>query len=161
MRTKKMIYGGLLTAVGLVLPQAFHVLGKEWAWHFCRCIFCDDCRNLAWTLLWRLIGLIVPLVSSMLTGMPPVPKLYFMLVELVAYGIFTGIFIRKMNVYFTLLSAMILGRVLYGCSLIIGVKLLGFHFSFANMGAFLAGIVSGIPGMILQITVIPLFLFLH
>ena len=64
-----------------------------------------------------------------------------------------------MNVYFTLLSAMILGRVLYGCSLIIGVKLLGFHFPFANMGAFLAGIVSGIPGMILQITVIPLFYF--
>ena len=50
------------------------------------------------------MDLIVPLVSSMLTGMPPVPKLYFMLVELVAYGIFTGIFIRKMNVYFTLLS---------------------------------------------------------
>ena len=51
-----------------------------------------------------LIGLIVPLVSSILTGMPPVPKLYFMLVELAAYGIFTGIFIRKMNVYLTLLS---------------------------------------------------------
>lgn len=28
MRTKKMIYGGLLTAVGLVLPQAFHVFGQ-------------------------------------------------------------------------------------------------------------------------------------
>ena len=28
MRTKKMVYGGLLTAVGLVLPQAFHVFGQ-------------------------------------------------------------------------------------------------------------------------------------
>lgn len=160
MRTKKMIYGGLLTAVGLVLPQAFHVFGQGVGMAFLPMhlpvmiagILLGPCYG-------GLIGLIVPLVSSMLTGMPPVPKLYFMFVELVAYGIFTGIFIRKMNVYFTLLSAMILGRVLYGCSLIIGVKLLGFHFSFANMGAFLAGIVSGIPGMILQITVIPLFYF--
>ena len=110
MRTKKMIYGGLLTAVGLVLPQAFHVFGQGVGMAFLPMhlpvmiagILLGPCYG-------GLIGLIVPLVSSMLTGMPPVPKLYFMLVELVAYGIFTGIFIRKMNVYFTLLSAMILG----------------------------------------------------
>ena len=99
MRTKKMIYGGLLTAVGLVLPQAFHVFGQGVGMAFLPMhlpvmiagILLGPCYG-------GLIGLIVPLVSSMLTGMPPVPKLYFMLVELVAYGIFTGIFIRKMNV---------------------------------------------------------------
>lgn len=96
MRTKKMIYGGLLTAVGLVLPQAFHVFGQGVGMAFLPMhlpvmiagILLGPCYG-------GLIGLIVPLVSSMLTGMPPVPKLYFMLVELVAYGIFTGIFIRK------------------------------------------------------------------
>lgn len=96
MRTKKMIYGGLLTAVGLVLPQAFHVFGQGVGMAFLPMhlpvmiagILLGPCYG-------GLIGLIVPLVSSMLTGMPPVPKLYFMLVELVAYGIFTGIFDLK------------------------------------------------------------------
>lgn len=160
MRTKKIVYGGLLTAVGLVLPQAFHIFGEGAGMAFLPMhlpvmiagILIGPCCG-------GLIGLIVPLVSSILTGMPPVPKLYFMLVELAAYGIFTGIFIRKMNVYLTLLCSMISGRVLYGLSLIIGVKLLGFQFPFASLGAFLAGIVSGIPGMILQIAVIPLFYF--
>lgn len=98
MRTKKMVYGGLLTAVGLVLPQAFHVFGQGAGMAFLPMhlpvmiagILLGPCYG-------GLIGLIVPLVSSMLTGMPPVPKLYFMLVELVAYGIFTGIFIRKIK----------------------------------------------------------------
>ena len=81
MRTKKMIYGGLLTAVGLVLPQAFHVFGQGVGMAFLPMhlpvmiagILLGPCYG-------GLIGLIVPLVSSMLTGMPPVPKLYFMLV---------------------------------------------------------------------------------
>lgn len=160
MRTKKIVYGGLLTAVGLVLPQAFHIFGEGAGMAFLPMhlpvmiagILLGSCYG-------GLIGLLIPLVSSILTGMPPVPKLYFMLVELAAYGIFTGIFIRRMNVYLTLLCSMIAGRVLYGLSLIVGVKLLGFQFPFASLGAFLAGIVSGIPGMILQIAVIPLFYF--
>lgn len=160
MRTKKIVYGGLLTAVGLVLPQAFHIFGEGAGMAFLPMhlpvmiagILLGPCYG-------GLIGLIIPLVSSILTGMPPVPKLYFMLVELAAYGIFTGIFIRRMNVYLTLLCSMIAGRVLYGLSLIVGVKLLGFQFPFASLGAFFAGIVSGIPGMILQIAVIPLFYF--
>lgn len=160
MRTKKIVYGGLLTAVGLVLPQAFHLFGEGAGMAFLPMhlpvmiagILLGPCYG-------GLLGLIIPFVSSILTGMPPVPKLYFMLVELAAYGVFTGIFIRKMNVYLTLLCSMISGRILYGISLIIGVRLLGFQFPFANSGAFLAGIVSGIPGMILQMVVIPLFYF--
>ena len=85
MRTKKMIYGGLLT-VGLVLPQAFHVFGQGVGMAFLPMhlpvmiagILLGPCYG-------GLIGLIVPLVSSMLTGMPPVPNLYFMIVELVNF----------------------------------------------------------------------------
>ena len=156
MRTKKMIYGGLLTAVGLVLPQAFHVFGQGVGMAFLPMhlpvmiagILLGPCYG-------GLIGLIVPLVSSMLTGMPPVPKVYFMIVELAAYGIVTGVMIRKTNVYVSLLTAMVAGRLIYGISLVFGVKILHFTAPFANQAAFVGGIVSGIPGIVIQILVIP------
>ena len=71
MRTKKMIYGGLLTAVGLVLPQAFHVFGQGVGMAFLPMhlpvmiagILLGPCYG-------GLIGLIVPLV---------IPLFYFTL----------------------------------------------------------------------------------
>lgn len=102
-----------------------------------------------------LIGILVPLFSSVLTGMPPVPKVYFMFVELMAYGIVTGWMIKKTNVYASLLTAMILGRAAYGISLIVGAQLLHIQAPFLNRAAFLSGIVSGVPGMLIQIVILP------
>lgn len=102
-----------------------------------------------------IIGVLVPVLGCLLTAMPPVPKVYFMLFELVTYGVVTGLLRKKCGVYFNLLISMVAGRVLYAIALVAGVGLLGLQAAFATRSAFISGIVMGIPGMILQILVLP------
>ena len=63
--------------------------------------------------------------------------------------------IKKTNVYASLLTAMILGRAAYGVSLVVGAQLLHIQAPFLNRAGFLSGIVSGVPGMLIQIVILP------
>ena len=124
-RVLKLAYGGLLVALGILLPQAFHIFGQNAGMIFLPIqIPVLFAGMLLGPYYGGLIGILVPLFSSVLTGMPPVPKVYFMFVELMAYGIAAGWMIKKTNVYASLLTAMILGRAAYGISLIVGAQLL-------------------------------------
>lgn len=153
----KIVYGGVLIALGILLPQAFHVFGQEAGMIFLPIqIPILFAGLLLGPLYGGLVGILVPILSFLLTGMPPLPKMYFMLFELGAYGITAGLLIKKCNVYFTLLLSMICGRVAYGFALILGVYLIGLNAPFANMAAFTGGIVSGIPGIIIQLIVLPI-----
>lgn len=156
----KIVYAGVFVALGILLPQAFHVFGQSAGMTFLPIHIPILMAGLIIGAEYGgLVGLLVPILSCVLTGMPPVPKVYFMLFELIPYGIFTGVFIRKQNVYISLILAMLLGRVCYGISLAAGVYLLGIHAPFANGTAFLGGLVSGIPGMVIQLIVIPALYF--
>lgn len=156
-KVTKMVFGGLLIALGILLPQAFHVFGTAGGGTFLPIHIPILMAGLMLGPYYGgLIGLVVPILSSVLTGMPPVPKVYFMIVELVTYGIVTGIVIRKANVYISLVAAMLAGRLLYGLSLVIGVKLLHFTAPFANQAAFFGGIVTGIPGIVIQLIILPI-----
>ena len=109
-RVLKLAYGGLLVALGILLPQAFHIFGQNAGMIFLPIqIPVLFAGMLLGPYYGGLIGILVPLFSSVLTGMPPVPKVYFMFVELMAYGIVIGWMIKKTNVYASLLTAMILG----------------------------------------------------
>lgn len=156
-KVTKMVFGGLLIALGILLPQAFHVFGTAGGGTFLPIHIPILMAGLMLGPYYgSLIGLVVPILSSVLTGMPPVPKVYFMIVELVTYGIVTGIVIRKANVYISLIAAMLAGRLLYGLSLVIGVQLLHFTAPFANQAAFFGGIVTGIPGIAIQLIILPI-----
>lgn len=156
-KVTKMVFGGLLIALGILLPQAFHVFGTAGGGTFLPIHIPILMAGLVLGPYYGgIIGVIVPILSSVLTGMPPVPKVYFMIVELAAYGIVTGIMIRKRNVYVSLLIAMVAGRMLYGAALVCGVKLFHITAPFANQAAFFGGIVTGIPGIVIQLLVLPI-----
>lgn len=155
-RVTKLVFGGLLVALGILLPQAFHVFGTAGGGTFLPIHIPILMAGLMLGPYYGgCIGLLVPLLSSLFTGMPPAPKVYFMLFELGAYGVVTGIMIRRTNVYISLLTAMAAGRVMYGFALMLGVKFLGFTAPFANSAAFIGGIVTGIPGIAIQLLVLP------
>ena len=109
---------------------------------------------------WGLaIGFIAPLLRSFTLGMPSMfPTAFCMAFELAAYGFAVGFFYnklakKKVNVYISLLCAMVIGRLIWGsvmlCCMGFDVTKFGFH-------AFLTGsIFNAIPGIILQIIVIP------
>lgn len=111
------------------------------------------------------VGLITPLLRSMLFGMPPIyPTAAAMAVELAAYGFFSGYFFRKFPknlsfLYITLILSMVLGRVIWGIVSIFLYQVAGDGFTWAMFlgGAFL----NAIPGIILQLILIPLLVHVY
>lgn len=114
---------------------------------------------------WGLIvGFVAPLLRSLTLGMPPLfPTAVCMAFELAAYGAVAGLMHRflprkKPYIYCSLLTAMIIGRIIWGLAMYIFVGINGGAFTFA---AFVAGaFTNAIPGIIVQIVLIPLLVMI-
>ncbi|HOK44111.1 MAG TPA: ECF transporter S component [Thermoclostridium caenicola] len=105
-----------------------------------------------------IVGLICPVLRSVLFGMPPMMSALAMTFELAAYGFAAGFLYRilpKKNifVYVALLASMLFGRIVWaGASLVI-YRLSGSAFTWEMFAA--GAFVNAIPGIILQIVLIP------
>ena len=157
--TRKLVMAAMCAALGVVLPQAFHMVpnaGSVLLPMHIPVLLCGLACGLA-------CGILAPLLSSLLTGMPPAAYLPSMLCELAAYGLVSGLmsqFIRlrsrTASVYVQLVSAMLAGRVVYGV-----VNALIFRAgSYSFQIFFTAAFVTALPGIILQLLVIPPILVL-
>lgn len=105
------------------------------------------------------VGLIVPILRSFTLGMPVMfPMAVSMALELAAYGFIAGwlhhkLPKKKVNVYVSLLSAMVIGRLVWGIAMFC---CMGFSASKFGMSAFFSGaILNAVPGIVLQIVLIP------
>ena len=114
---------------------------------------------------WGLVvGLVAPLLRSVTFGMPPLfPTAVCMALELAAYGAVSGLMHKilprkKPYVYLSLITAMIVGRLVWGGAMYLCMGLANGGFTFA---AFLAGAVTNaLPGIIVQIVLIPILVML-
>lgn len=105
------------------------------------------------------VGFIAPLMRSAIVGMPPpFPTAAAMAFELAGYGFVTGFLYKRLpkkpyGIYISLISAMLCGRVLWGIVRALMTLAGNNTFSFAVFVA--DGFVSAVPGIILQLVVIP------
>ncbi len=105
------------------------------------------------------VGFITPLLRHMLFGMPPMPTAIAMAFELAAYGIIVGFLYERskwkcvISLYRSLLIAMAGGRIVWAVVRIImmGVASVPFGWEMFLSGA----ILTAIPGIILQLVLIP------
>ena len=73
---KKIVYGGLLIAIGVILPQLFHIFGQSAGQTFLPMHIPVILAGMLIGPVWGLgVAVIVPILSSLITGMPPVPML--------------------------------------------------------------------------------------
>lgn len=155
-KTVKLAYSGVLIALGILLPQTFHMFGQNAGMTF---LPIEIPILLAGILLGPVygtaVGIIVPLLSSLLTGMPPVPKVYFMAVGYAVYGLVGGLLMNRCKVLVSLIGAMIAGRIANGLAIVAGVWILNMHAPFMTMAAFTSALTMGIPGVVLQLILIP------
>ena len=109
------------------------------------------------------VGFILPFLRSFAFSMPPIyPNAVWMAFELLTYGLVIGLIYRLSNkngigaVYFSLIVAMLSGRVVWGIakSLLLGVGTNGFTFKAFLIGGF----VDSFLGIVLQLIIIPLIL---
>ena len=147
----------LFIAVGIILPSVFHAFGAGSVFlpmHI-PVLMCGLICGPFWGLA---AGVITPVLSSMMTGMPAAGYLPSMLCELAAYGFFSGLFIQIIhtsrtfiNLYASLILTMMIGRVIAGILNAIVFR----------AGAYSAAIwisamfVQGLPGILIQLAVIP------
>ena len=102
-------------------------------------------------------GMLAPLISFALTGMPSVYMLPFMIIELASYGLICGLLANKnMPTLAKLLIAQIGGRAVRAVFIVAAFFLLG---SKIAPSVIWTSIAAGLPGLILQWTLIPLIVY--
>ena len=109
---------------------------------------------------WGLaVGFVAPLLRSMIFHMPPMyPVAICMAFELAAYGGVSGLLYgrlprKKWSIYAALLSAMVVGRIVWGAA---RFACAGLDTSVFGLSAFWAGaFTTAIPGIVVQIVCIP------
>lgn len=143
---------GLLLAIGLILPHFFTAFGREMGTIFSPM---DLTVLLAGLILgWRyglVLGIITPIISSFLTGMPPLPIAVTMMFQLGVMGLITGLLRDKVNRLLNLIIAEIIGNFLYAILFVIFMGLPTHKFYHLLFVVF----VIGLPGIILQWIIVP------
>ncbi len=109
-----------------------------------------------------LVGFITPLLRFALFSAPAMPTALAMAFEFAAYGLLIGILYEKskwkcvISLYRSLIIAMIGGRIVWG---IVRVFMLGVSKVPFGWEAFISGaILTAIPGIILQLVLIPIIM---
>ncbi|MGI6574388.1 MAG: ECF transporter S component [bacterium] len=159
MSAKPLISGGLLVALGVLLPMTVHITGVGGTILLPMHIPIFFAGVILGPSLAVLVGVLTPIISTLLTGMPPVapmPMLQLMIVELAVYGWAMGYLCRilRLNIWLALLGAMIAGRIALGLAVVVIAPL--FIAAPINPIVYLQGaIVTGLPGIILQLLIVP------
>lgn len=156
--TRKLVFSALCAALGVALPLAFHAVpnaGSIFLPMHIPVLLCGLACGWPYGLA---CGVITPLLSSLLTGMPPAAYLPSMVCELAAYGAISGLMRavvhtknRIAGLYAQLVLAMLAGRAVYGL-----MNALVFRAGSYSMAIFLtAAFVTALPGIVIQLAVIP------
>ena len=154
---KKLTLSSVCIALCVVLPIAFHSIpdgGSVFLPMHIPVLICGMICGWPYGLLCGLMG---PLRSSLITGMPPAAVLPAMMVECGTYGAVSGLvlkFVRTgktyVDLYTALVIAMIAGRVISGIA-----KALIFSPGMALSAWVAASFVTALPGIVIQLVFLP------
>lgn len=155
MKTKKLVYTGVFIALGIITPMIFHSVNLGGQIFLPMHIFVFIGGLTLGSTEGLMIGIITPILSSLLTGMPPtLPMLPIMIGELGTYGFVSGYLQEKKNTYASMVTAMVVGRLVAALVVLVLTKV--FQFQMAGPFAYITGAISmGMPGILVQIIVIP------
>ncbi len=155
----------LAIAAAVVLPQFFHVMGAVSG-------LGSTLGNtflpmhlpiilvglLAGPYAGAISGLLGPLVSYTLTGMPAITLLPFMMLELMVYGLSAGLLRNvKVPTIGKLVVIQFAGRSVRALAILAAVNFLGN--TSIRVSIIWTSIVDGIPGLVLQWTLLPLLIY--
>jgi len=160
---KKLAVTAMLFAVGMVLPffiGQIPAIGKMLLPMHIPVLLCGFIVG------WQygaLIGFLLPIVRGLVFGMPPLyPNAVAMAFEMAAYGFVSGYLYSHARwqctkmLYISLVTAMLAGRIVWAFAEVILLGIGGniFTWKMFAAGAFL----NAIPGIIVQLTLIPLIM---
>lgn len=157
--TKNLVTSGICLALCLLLPMLTgHIptIGNMLLPMHLPVLICGFVAGPFWGLL---VGLIAPILRSLLFGMPPMmPTAIAMTFELAAYGFLTGHLSRRLAAgpvytYLSLIGAMLGGRIVWGIAAFILYSILGTAFTLQMF--FASAFTTAILGIVIQLVIIP------
>lgn len=155
---RKIVLAGLMIALGIILPFATGQIPQIGSMLLPMHIPVLLCGFICGWKYGLAVGFIVPLLRSMMFGMPPMMTAVAMAFELAAYGVITGLLYKvlpgkKMKVYISLIVAMLVGRIVWG---LVSLVIYGITNAVFTWQIFIGGaLLNAIPGIILQLIVVP------
>ncbi|HEK85164.1 MAG: ECF transporter S component [Candidatus Saccharicenans sp.] len=150
----EILLGGLFIALALALPIAFHLvgLGSSFLPMFFPIILAGYLLPVRASLV---VGLTSPLISALLTGMPPLypPIAFIMMGEALALVIIPYFFYQKlkMNIWCSLVLTIAGERVV----LLLSIILISKWLKLPGVVLGISSLLKGLPGIILTFLVIP------
>lgn len=154
---KRMTLAAACIALCVVLPIAFHSIpdgGSIFLPMHIPVLLCGLVCSWPYGFLCGLMG---PLLSSILTGMPPAAYLPAMMVECAVYGAASGLMLKfvhtrknYLDLYIALIAAMLLGRVVSGIA-----KALIFTPGIAMSAWVASSFITALPGIAVQLILLP------
>ncbi|PWB68260.1 ECF transporter S component [candidate division GN15 bacterium] len=157
-RFRFVTHSALYLALAILLPIAFHAFGLGGRLFLPMHIPPLLAGFLVGPSSGVVVGLLAPLLSYLLTGMPPTYAVPLMSLELPMYGLVAGVAYRKLhlNIYVALVLAMIVGRLMFGLGLFVLGMFIELPYTAATFFSTGGAIVTGLPGIAVQIVLIPL-----
>ena len=168
---RNLVTAGLFLALGLVLPQAFHMIPGAGP------IFLPmhiPVLMAGMFLGWKYglaVGFITPILSHFIFGMPPIapmPMLQTMMFELATYGAIAGVLTKLVrtkstyaNLYISLIGAMVAGRLVMGVLNFLWFQLGWFPptVTFTLRFWLNTALLTAWPGILIQIILVPTLVF--
>ena len=161
-QTRKIVFAALCVAIGVILPMAFHSIPNSGSIFLPMHIPVLVSGFLCGPMLGLIVGIATPVLSSLMTGMPPATILPSMICELAVYGLMTGVIFtyfktknKAAHIYVSLIGAMILGRLTYGVLNALVFRTGQYSLEVWTTAAF----ATAIPGIVIQLILIPILLF--
>lgn len=156
---KRLVIAGLLLAIGIIIPYIFHASGIPGTIFLPMHISVLLGGFLLPAHLAILLGMLTPLLNSLITGMPIFfPIGIIMIFELGFYGLIASLLYRKVKLpsVLALILSMIGGRIIAGITVFVLVGL--FAVKLDPITFIIAGVTTGLPGIIIQLILIPVLI---
>ena len=157
-KTKQIVLTALFIAIGVVLPQAFHMIPNAGSIFLPMHIPVLVAGYIVGPFYGAICGFLTPLLSHFIFGMPPAPMLGQMLCELTVYGLMTGLLNKVLKIeneyvkaYAVLILSMLCGRFVYGILNALIFKAGNYSLQMWLSAAF----IKAVPGIIIQLLLIP------
>lgn len=166
-RINQITAGGVFIAFAIIVPQLFHLTGVPQSGQVFLPMHIPVLLSgfVIGPVFGLFVGMISPIISSLMTGMPDMARLPFMVIELATYGLASGAIYhflrlknRKFSTYLSLIGAMICGRIVYAFSLLIAANIL--QLKVGAPSVVITAIVTGAVGILIQIVMIPPLVYL-
>ena len=164
-QTKNLTLSAMFIAVGLVLPMITGNIPQVGSMLLPMHIPVFLCGLICGWPYGLAVGAVLPMMRSLLFGMPPLyPVAIAMTFELAAYGFVSGFLYNRSRwqcviaLYRSMIAAMLAGRVVWGAAEVILLGVAGNAFTWQ---AFMAGaFLNAIPGIAVQLILIPALMVL-